>query len=66
MIERHGIHICKNPDCGAEMAWTVFLRKAQSDEPDTIVLSANCLLCGTKQKWIQEIEPERAGNELCG
>ena len=68
MIERRGIRICKNPDCGAQIVWTVFLRSAQTDEPKLITVSARCLECGTEQRWIQEIETEseRAGNELCG
>ena len=26
MIERHGTHVCKNPDCCGMIAWTVFLQ----------------------------------------
>ena len=42
MIERHGTHVCKNPDCCGMIAWTVFLQ--------------NDRLKDTKQKWIQEIK----------
>ncbi len=66
MIEREGIHICKNPECGEEFAWSAFLRIPQRDGQNIITVSSKCPYCGTAQKWIQIIENERAGNELCG
>lgn len=56
MIERHGTHVCKNPDCNGEIAWSVFLKKDRLKEGQPIVISSRCLFCGTKQKWIQEIK----------
>lgn len=56
MIERHGTHVCKNPDCCGMIAWTVFLQKDSLKENKPIVISSRCHFCGTKQKWIQEIK----------
>ena len=40
MIERHGTHVCKNPDCCGLIAWTVFLQKERlkEDKPITVTL----------------------------
>lgn len=52
MIERRGIHVCKN--CGEEFTWTVFLRKEYVEQE--INMKAKCIYCGTEQKWIQWIK----------
>ena len=42
MIERHGTHVCKNPDCNGEIAWSVFLKKDRLKEvSSTIGISVN-------------------------
>ena len=56
MIERHGTHVCKNPDCCGMIAWTVFLQNDRLKEDKPIIISSRCHCCGTKQKWIQEIK----------
>ena len=52
MIERRGIHVCKN--CGEEFTWTVFLRKEYVEQE--INMKATCIYCGTEQKCIQWIK----------
>ena len=41
MIERHGTHVCKNPDCNGEIAWSVFLKKDRLKEGQPIVNQSN-------------------------
>ena len=38
MIERHGTHVCKNPDCCGMIAWTVFLQNDRLKEDKPIVI----------------------------